>query len=104
MGQSQLETLLLAGGVFCMEGMILIIAGIIARTLEAHWKTSLGHTTVLVTALFIGVTIGTILGGFASDSHGRRPVILTCYAGSTAVICVSAIGWHWVFLALTNLV
>lgn len=102
MGWSQFETLMLAGGVFAMEGMVLIIAGIIARTLEAKWDQHLGHTTALVTCLFLGVTVGTIVGGMASDSHGRRPVILTCYAGSTATIFVSCLGMHWAYLAVTN--
>merc|ERR1719247_2977190 len=41
MGLAQFETLLLAGGVFLMEGCLLVIASIVVRTLEVRWGNSI---------------------------------------------------------------
>merc|ERR1719305_1299403 len=83
MGLAQFETLLLAGGVFLMEGCLLVLASIVVRTLEIRWGNSMFETTLLATSMFLGVSAGCMAGGLTADSNGRRGAILVCYAGSS---------------------
>merc|ERR1719504_27900 len=73
MGLAQFETLLLAGGVFLMEGCLLVIASIVVRTLELRWGNSMFETTMLATSMFLGVSLGCMTGGLIADRDGRRP-------------------------------
>merc|ERR1719321_2463167 len=63
MGLAQFETLLLAGGVFLMEGCLLVIASIVVRTLELRWGDSMFETTMLATSMFLGVSLGCMTAG-----------------------------------------
>jgi len=102
-GWQQFYTLCLAGGIFIVEGALLVIAGIVVRTLEVRWGHSLAHTTLLVTGLFIGITFGTICGGFVSDTQGRRKVIVQSYGGTLVCVLLCVAGMHWVYLFFSNI-
>ena len=66
MGLAQIEIMLLSGGVFMVEGCLLVIASVIVRTLEVRWDNSLYHTMLLAVAMFVGVSFGCMAGLLAS--------------------------------------
>lgn len=104
LGFAQLEVLFLAGGVFLVEGMLLVISGIVVRTLEVRWNQSLWHTTALATSTFLGVTMGTVVGGAYSDVVGRRPAIMFCYSGSIVLVILCAFGFHFLYYLVANVI
>merc|ERR1719247_3556971 len=103
MGLAQFETLLLAGGVFLMEGCLLVIASIVVRTLELRWGNSMFETTMLATSMFLGVSLGCMTGGLIADRDGRRPAILVCYCGSAIFVLLSAGGMNLIYLVFSNM-
>merc|ERR1719460_3270542 len=103
MGLAQFETLLLAGGVFLMEGCLLVIASIVVRTLEGRWGNSMFETTMLATSMFLGVSLGCMTGGLIADRDGRRPAILVCYCGSAIFVLLSAGGMNLIYLVFSNM-
>merc|ERR1719247_2451922 len=103
MGLAQFETLVLAGGVFLMEGCLLVIASIVVRTLEVRWGHSMFETTMLATSMFLGVSLGCMTGGLIADRDGRRPAILVCYCGSAIFVLLSAGGMNLIYLVFSNM-
>merc|ERR1719207_478651 len=103
MGLAQFETLLLAGGVFLMEGCLLVIASIVVRTLEVRWGNSMFETTMLATSMFLGVSLGCMTGGLIADRDGRRPAILVCYCGSAIFVLLSVGGMNLIYLVFSNM-
>jgi len=104
MGLAQIEIMLLSGGVFMVEGCLLVIASVIVRTLEVRWGNSLYHSMLLAVAMFVGVSFGCMAGGLSADQHGRRPAILICYAGTLVMLPINAAAMHWLFLFCGNVV
>lgn len=80
-GIYQLVVLCLAGGIYASEGALLLIVGHVARGLVHSWDLSPLHAGAMAISVFIGLTIGTLLGGAACDSYGRRLPILATYLG-----------------------
>jgi len=82
-GPYQLIVLILGGGVYMAEGSLLLMLSVIAKSLIIRWKLSALFAGAMVTILFCGLLVGTILGGFLCDRFGRRMPILVTYAGMT---------------------
>eukprot|EP00747_Dinoflagellata_sp_TGD_P182235 gnl/TRDRNA2_/TRDRNA2_36405_c0_seq1.p1 gnl/TRDRNA2_/TRDRNA2_36405_c0~~gnl/TRDRNA2_/TRDRNA2_36405_c0_seq1.p1 ORF type:complete len:597 (+),score=123.90 gnl/TRDRNA2_/TRDRNA2_36405_c0_seq1:164-1954(+) len=80
-GPYHLLVLLLAGGVYMAEGALLLMLSIIAKGLIAKWDLSPLLAGAMATIVFVGIIMGTIVGGFACDRHGRRIPILITYLG-----------------------
>jgi len=103
MGLAQLEVLILAGGVFLVEGCLLVIASIVVRTLEVKWGNSMMQTTLLATSMFVGVSVGCMAGGIIADTDGRRPAILVCYGGTAVFVLLCAAGMNLTYLIIANI-
>lgn len=99
LGPYQLVVLCLAGGIYASEGALLLIVGQVARGLVHSWDLSPLHAGAMAMAVFVGLTVGTLLGGAACDSYGRRLPILCTYIGIVALLffCLMSTG----FLMLT---
>jgi len=82
-GPYQLIVLLLGGGVYMAEGSLLLMLSVIAKSLIIRWKLSAYFAGAMVSIIFCGLLIGTILGGSMADRYGRRMPILVTYAGMT---------------------
>jgi len=104
MGVAQLEIMLLAGGVFMTEGCLLVIASVIVRALEVRWQNTLFHSMLLAVAMFVGVSIGCMMGGLSADQRGRRYAILLCYVGTLVMLPINACAMHWLYLTIGNLI
>jgi len=73
--------LFLAGGIYASEGALLLIVGHVAKGLVLAWDLSPLQAGTVAVAVFGGLTLGTLCGGFASDTYGRRLPILLAYFG-----------------------
>lgn len=80
-GVYQLVVLVLAGGIYASEGALLLIVGHVAKGLVIAWDLSALQIGTVVMSVFAGITLGTLVGGFCSDTYGRRPPILCTYFG-----------------------
>jgi len=76
---------------------IFVILGSMVSHLPLHkWGVTRAEATLLQSAIFVGVTIGTLLGGVFADRHGRRPAMLLSYMLLlvSAALLVSAQGYY----------
>jgi MFS family permease len=80
-GLYQLIVLFLAGGIYASEGCLLLIVGHVAKGLVIAWDLSALQIGTVVFSVFAGITLGTLVGGFCSDTYGRRLPILCTYFG-----------------------
>lgn len=80
-GCYQLLVLVLAGGIYASEGALLLIVGHVAKGLVYAWDLSALQIGTMVFSVFAGITLGTLVGGFCSDTYGRRIPILCTYFG-----------------------
>merc|ERR1719446_586386 len=88
-GPYQLVVLCLGGGVYMAEGSLLLMLSVIAKNLIKRWRLSALFAGAMVSIIFCGLLIGTILGGFLCDRYGRRMPILVTYAGITVFLGAS---------------
>eukprot|EP00933_Yihiella_yeosuensis_P009133 TRINITY_DN11493_c0_g1_i1.p1 TRINITY_DN11493_c0_g1~~TRINITY_DN11493_c0_g1_i1.p1 ORF type:complete len:563 (+),score=84.31 TRINITY_DN11493_c0_g1_i1:247-1935(+) len=80
-GPYQLRVLLLAGGVYAAEGCILLLVSLLAKPLAARMDLDLLTVALMFALFFVGIVLGTTLGGLACDRFGRRVPILVTYGG-----------------------
>lgn len=80
-GVYHLMILFLAGGIYASEGALLLIVSHVAKGLVIAWDLSPLAVGSVVFAVFFGITLGTLVGGFASDTYGRRLPIMITYGG-----------------------
>jgi len=88
-GPYQLVVLCLAGGVYMAEGSLLLMLSVIAKSLIARWNLTPLFAGAMVSIIFCGLLIGTILGGFLCDRYGRRMPILVTYSGIVVFLAAS---------------
>ena len=71
---------LLAWLAVALEGYDLVVLGAVLPTLSADWTLSGNEGSTLSTFGLVGVAIGAVAVGTASDRFGRRPTLLACVA------------------------
>lgn len=99
-GFYQLVVLILAGGIYASEGALLLIVGHVARGLVHSWDLSPLHAGAMAMAVFAGLTIGTLLGGAACDSIGRRWPILMTYLGIVLFLFFCSMSYGFLMLTI----
>jgi len=97
-GPYQLIVLCLGGGVYMAEGSLLLMLSVIAKSLIIRWKLSALFAGAMVSIIFAGLLVGTMLGGSMSDRYGRRMPILVTYFGMTVFLCASVMSPDLLFL------
>jgi len=79
-GWFQMLLLLQTGATGFASAAIFVILGSMVNHLPLDkWGASRAEATLLQSAIFIGVTLGTLVGGIFADRHGRRPAVLLSY-------------------------
>merc|ERR1719359_1238448 len=59
---------------------IFVILGSMVSHLPLHrWGVTRAEATLLQSAIFVGVTIGTLVGGVFADRRGRRTALMVSY-------------------------
>jgi len=101
-GRYQLQLLVQTGATGFSSAAIFVILGSMVNHLPLQrWGVTRAEATLLQSAIFIGVTIGTLAGGVFADRYGRRPAVLLSYVMLifSAALLVSVQGYYMMVLA-----
>lgn len=101
-GRFQMKLLIQTGATGFASAAIFVILGSMVNHLPLEkWGATRAEATLLQSAIFIGVTIGTLAGGVFADRYGRRPAVLLSYMLLivAAGILVSVQGYHMMVFA-----
>lgn len=80
-GRYQLLLLIQTGATSFASASIFVILGSMVSHLPLRtWGVSGVEAGLLQSAIFVGVTLGTLIGGIFADRHGRRSAIMISYA------------------------
>jgi putative MFS transporter len=96
-GWFQLRLLIQTGATgFASAAIFVILGSMIGHLPLERWGVSRAEATLLQSAIFVGVTCGTLLGGVFADKYGRRQAVLLSYMllGLAAALLVSAWGYY----------
>lgn len=96
-GWFQMLLLIQTGATGFASAAVFVILGSMVNHLPLHrWGASRAEATLLQSAIFVGVTFGTLIGGIFADRYGRRPAVLLSYMMLvvSAGILVSVQGYH----------
>lgn len=75
-----MQLLVQTGATGFSSAAIFVILGSMVNHLPLHeWGVSRAEATLLQSAIFIGITAGTLLGGVFADRHGRRTAVMLSY-------------------------
>lgn len=104
-GPYQLIVLCFAGGIYASEGSLLLIVSITAKYIVHSWELPLPQITagVIAAHIFIGLVVGTFVGGTTCDKYGRRVPILITYVGIIVFVALCVISPNLLPLLLAKL-
>ena len=85
-------------GVMVLDGLDLLLASLSAPVLAREWSLTKSALAPLLAAALIGMTVGSLVGSWAADRIGRRPVVVASVLlfGVGAIACGFA-GSAWLF-------
>mmetsp|Transcript_35919 Transcript_35919/g.81066 ORF Transcript_35919/g.81066 Transcript_35919/m.81066 type:complete len:476 (+) Transcript_35919:109-1536(+) len=83
-------------GLVFLDGSEMLTVSSMVRVLQHEYDVSALDRSLMVSAVFVGVTIGGLLGGIAGDRYGRRPAVLSSYffVGLFGTLCCLAPGLY----------
>jgi len=96
-GRYQMLLLVQTGATGFASAAIFVILGSMVGHLPLHqWGVSRSAATLLQSAIFVGVTFGTLVGGVFADRYGRRTAVLLSYMllSVSVALLVSAPGYN----------
>eukprot|EP00404_Azadinium_spinosum_P024545 CAMPEP_0180612018 /NCGR_PEP_ID=MMETSP1037_2-20121125/30139_1 /TAXON_ID=632150 /ORGANISM="Azadinium spinosum, Strain 3D9" /LENGTH=477 /DNA_ID=CAMNT_0022631595 /DNA_START=69 /DNA_END=1499 /DNA_ORIENTATION=- len=79
-GQAQVRNLFLGHGIWLVEAMQVSLSAVFTVCLASQLGWSNAQRASLSSLLFVGITFGSLCGGYLGDIIGRKPPILACYA------------------------
>ena len=74
MGRFQIKILIAAGLCFAADAMEILLLSFLAVILQVEWKLSEEETDSIISTVFAGAMLGTLVLSPLSDQIGRRPV------------------------------
>jgi len=101
-GPYQLVVLILGGGIYAAEGSLLLMIGIVAKGLVDEYDFSPLFAGAMATIVFLGLTVGTIIGGVACDAIGRRKPIIITYFGIVAFLVITLLSQGFMMLIVAK--
>merc|ERR1719379_26920 len=90
-GTYQLLLLVQTGATgFASAAVFVILGSMVGHLPLRRWGVTRAEATLLQSAIFVGVTCGTLVGGVFADRQGRRAALLLSYLllGVSAVLLV----------------
>ena len=88
-------------GVMVLDGLDLLLASLSAPVLAREWHLTKSALTPLLAAALIGMTVGSLVGSWAGDRIGRRPVIVaSVLLFALGTIACGFAGGAWQFAVL----
>lgn len=71
-GWFQIKLLFIAGFCWMCESVEMMLLSVLSPVLRCHWNLSDGILATLTTVVFLGMMVGSVVWGAASDKYGRR--------------------------------
>lgn len=96
-GGCQILLLIQTGAVAFASAAIFVILGSTVDHLPLHhWGVTAAAARLLQSAIFIGITVGTIVGGVFADRHGRRTCVVLAYTIfiASAILLITSQGYY----------
>lgn len=75
-GKFQRHVLLATGTCFMADSLVIIVVSILIRKLQKLWNFDDSVISNIMSCLFMGATVGTMILGPLADKIGRKPVLL----------------------------
>jgi MFS family permease len=88
MGRFQMEILVAAGLCFAADAMEVLLLSFLAVILRVEWNLTERQTDTIISVVFAGAFIGTLILGPLGDRIGRKPV----FTITAAIIAVFGLG------------
>ena len=95
-GRFQRRILWAAGLSFAADSMEILLMSLLSVVLASHWDLREHHTSTLVSSVFLGSLVGTLVLGPLADERGRKPIFrvtsaLIAFFGFWTAMCNSFI-------------
>eukprot|EP00928_Gymnodinium_smaydae_P089348 TRINITY_DN73325_c0_g1_i1.p1 TRINITY_DN73325_c0_g1~~TRINITY_DN73325_c0_g1_i1.p1 ORF type:complete len:547 (-),score=69.80 TRINITY_DN73325_c0_g1_i1:29-1669(-) len=101
-GKYQVLQCFLLGGVWLVDGAEMLVSSAILGALQGAWHMSSWTKGLIVALVFVGVGVGSIVGGHFADNFGRRRVTLLNYFGVCLFGATTALVHGPVLMAATR--
>eukprot|EP00111_Clytia_hemisphaerica_P001272 TCONS_00003636-protein len=99
-GKFQLKLLAMVGFAWSADSLEMALLAILAPAVRCEWHLSHYHEAMLTTIVFIGMLIFSYFWGWASDTYGRRKVLIWSTTGVFVFGLVSAFSHTYVMILL----
>lgn len=91
-GRFQYQVLLAAGLCFMADSMEVLLLSFLSIVLKHDWNLSQGEMNTMISIVFAGALVGTLVLGKAGDYYGRKPIfvltaLLISVAGVATAFC-----------------
>lgn len=101
-GWAQYAQCALGGGVYFADGAEILLIGAVTTALTEEWDLDRHQRANVVSIVFIGVLIGSLLSGPMGDWVGRRCPILLSYLGVGVFSILSAMCQSYIWLVVVR--
>jgi len=75
-GRFQYQVLVAAGLCFMADSMEVLLLSFLSIVLKHDWNLSVGEMNTIISIVFAGALVGTLLLGKAGDYYGRKPIFV----------------------------
>lgn len=104
MGRAQLQALALTSAVLFANGSQIAMSSITAASIAEQWSLNRTQQSLLITVIFVGMCVGTVVGGQMADRIGRRTPIVFSSLLVSVVGVLSPFAPNWTAFSATRFI